>query len=259
MQAIKAAPFAAETVESNHGPVTSAFANKLADLRPDLYRLALSLTKDPSSAEDLVQETLVKAMGAGTKFRNGTDLRAWSRTILKNTFLDARRKRGAFHQLGHDPAWSPPDATIGPLDVLTLEDVRAVLGKLDPQTQEIFRMACFEQVGYREIGLLFQMPPPTVGTRLLRARAKLKRRLQEVFEKRLAAMASAEMGQLAALLPLRSGAGGQVVRLRVRAQGRARARQGGGQGSGGDARAAALPTGTRRPGCWGGRREQAGL
>lgn len=218
MQTISAAPLEAATVHRELRPRSSTLANRLGQLRPELYGLARSLTKDPAAADDLVQETLVKAIRSGAQFRRGTDLRAWSRTILRNAFLDARRKRGAFQELGQEPPWSPTDDTVGPRDVLTIEDVKAAATTLDPETQQIFSLACFEQVSYKEIAVRFQIAPATVGTRLLRARAKLRRRLQEVFEKRVAALSAPGEARerIADVVPLRSGASRHIVRVHGR-------------------------------------------
>jgi RNA polymerase sigma-70 factor, ECF subfamily len=238
MQDNSVPPTAADTNEVDRAPRAPMLGVQLAKLRPDLYRFALSLTKDPASADDLVQDTLVKAFGAEAQFRNGTDLRAWSRTIMRNAFLDARRKRGGFCALGQDMPGELPERAIGPRDVLTSEDIRAAAAMLDPETREIFTLACFEHVPYREIAIRFHMAPATVGTRLLRTRFKLRRQLQEIFEQRVAALSAGhpEPGPAAAPLPLHSSASRHVVRPRPsgaratpagRERSRTRARPGG--------------------------------
>lgn len=71
----------------------NAFNEAMLECVPNLRAFARSLTRNPTSADDLVQDTLVKAMGNRDKFQEGTNIRAWLFTILRNTFYNAQRKK----------------------------------------------------------------------------------------------------------------------------------------------------------------------
>lgn len=72
---------------------TTLFESELLSLRPNLERFALSLTGSKEDAKDLVQETILKALTYQEKYQNDTNLKAWSFTIMKNTFINGYRKK----------------------------------------------------------------------------------------------------------------------------------------------------------------------
>ena len=147
--------------------------DELADHLPALRAFAISLTRNPSSADDLVQETVVKAWTNIDKFEAGTNLRAWLFTILRNTFYSERRKRkrevpdteGHFSRnLSEKPAH----------DVrLAMGDFLAAFDALSPEHREVLVLVGAEGFTYEEAAVTMGVAIGTVKSRAFRARARL--------------------------------------------------------------------------------------
>ncbi len=143
-----------------------------------LYGTALRLTRNPQDAEDLLQETLLRAYRGFASYRPGTNVRAWLFTILHRVRTDMLRKRGRSPQttelLDDGPAVNPEHETR-----LTAgnEDVQRALGEVP----EVFRSALVlrdvEEFSYEEIAGILGVPVGTVMSRIHRGRAHLRRLL----------------------------------------------------------------------------------
>jgi RNA polymerase sigma-70 factor (ECF subfamily) len=168
-------------------PYERRFAEELAGLRPFLYGRASFLTQDPAGADDLVQETITRALSNPGAFRSGSNLRAWTASILRNLFIDGCRR--AVHRELHeeDLAGHSLDEPIGPLDLLSLDDVNEAIGQLSPNCQDVLRLAHDAALSGEEMAARLGLKVNTVATRLFRARRKLRQRLEEVFRNRLVA------------------------------------------------------------------------
>ncbi len=151
-----------------------------------LYRSALRLTHNRAEAEDLVQETCLRAFRAFHRFNPGTNCRAWLLTILRNEFLN-RLKRGGHEVLDRDRgdlergATSITDAgrTRGHPEEELLQtvlhgDVDRALKALPLAYREVVILADLEGLSYREIAQVVDCPIGTVMSRLSRARAQLR-------------------------------------------------------------------------------------
>ena len=163
-----------------------------------LYGAALRMTRNPADAEDLVQETFVKAFSAFRSFKQGTNLRAWLYRILTNTYINSYRKKQ------RQPAQYPTDeitdwqlaataehtsqglrsAEVEALDALPDDAIKAALQELP----EEFRMAVYyadvEGFPYKEIAEIMGTPIGTVMSRLHRGRKQLKSLLADVAKER---------------------------------------------------------------------------
>jgi RNA polymerase sigma-70 factor, ECF subfamily len=149
-----------------------------------LYSLARWLAHDPAEAEDLVQETYLKAVRAAHQFQPGTNLRAWLFQILRNTFYTQYKRKGRAPE-GMDPEVLEriPD----PRGVVTGDggmaggangaaglDLTAALNRLPEEYRSIVLMADLEDFTMGEIAAIMECPVGTVKSRLFRARGILK-------------------------------------------------------------------------------------
>ena len=154
-----------------------------------LYPAALRMTRNPTDAEDLVQETSAKAYAAFHQFRPGTNLRAWLNRILTTTFINVYRKRRREPQqaLGGDlQEWqmsadrlAPPvaSAEAEALDRTTDSDLLRALRDLPNEFRTAVYLADIEGYPYREIAEIMGTPVGTVMSRLHRGRRKIREQL----------------------------------------------------------------------------------
>ena len=152
---------------------------------PVLLRVARRLTRDPVDAEDLVQDTLVRAYRAFERF-DGRHPRAWLLTILRNTHINLVRKRrpdllddevaGRVPARGADGRQDGTDeqALRNDLDPI----VRDALASLSPNHRAVVALVDLDGLSYQEAADLLDVPIGTVMSRLHRARAKVRARLE---------------------------------------------------------------------------------
>jgi RNA polymerase sigma-70 factor (ECF subfamily) len=148
-----------------------------------LYSYALVLTRNPAEAEDLVQETYVRAIPAMGRLRAGSNTKGWLFTILRNVWLNQLRKWRNGPQMiemdvGDDVANSIVETSKDSHDLyvskLEAEQVRAAIQELPINCREIILLREYEDLSYQEIANLLDCPVGTVMSRLGRARAKLR-------------------------------------------------------------------------------------
>jgi len=154
-----------------------------------LYPAALRMTRNPTDAEDLVQETSVKAYAAFHQFRPGTNLRAWLNRILTTTFINVYRKRKREPQqaLGGDlQEWqmsadrlAPPvqSAEAEALERTTDSDLLRALRGLPNEFRTAVYLADIEGYPYREIAEIMGTPVGTVMSRLHRGRKRIREQI----------------------------------------------------------------------------------
>lgn len=153
-----------------------------------VYRVALRLAGDASRAEDLVQETMLKAFRAWASFRPGSNARAWLLTILRNTFINEyRRRRREPIAMDLDAAESfAIDRTAADADpegefFAQIVDTRVLeaVDHLPPDFREVLVLSDMEGLSYAEIAQSLAIPVGTVKSRLFRARRQLQGELYE--------------------------------------------------------------------------------
>lgn len=149
-----------------------------------LYRYARKLSRDNAVAQDLVQDTMERALKAAIHFQPGTNLRAWLLRILHNRFNDHCRHRNVAREIDIETVISlaaVEAAGTTYLDVISFDDVCAAVTELRGYLRQVFKLSYLDGLPYKAIAERLSISETTVGVRLWRAR----RALQQILEKRL--------------------------------------------------------------------------
>ena len=152
---------------------SDAIRASLVDLLPDLRAYARFLHRDASRADDLVQETVLRALAASAQFQPGTSAKAWLFTIQRNTFLQrtrAARREDAAMQRAADTAGEPVAA-----HGAEIADLAAMLWTLQPSLREALLLVGAQELSHEEAAEICGVPAGTMRARVSRARAQLAR------------------------------------------------------------------------------------
>jgi RNA polymerase sigma-70 factor (ECF subfamily) len=145
------------------------------ELLGPLRRYARSLTRDETHAEDLVQDTLVRAYERRGSFRPGGNLRGWLLSILHNTFIDNRRRHAAeFRRLGQTAELADTIALPEQESRVRLQQVQAAFMSLPDEQRAALHLVAIEGISYQEAANALKIPVGTLMSRLGRARAALR-------------------------------------------------------------------------------------
>jgi RNA polymerase sigma-70 factor (ECF subfamily) len=149
---------------------------------PSLYNLARWLAQNPNDAEDLVQETYLKALRGFDSFEPGTNFRAWIFQILRNTFLGSRSKLERRMTQAMNSEEDLPAASATPESLLiggsAADAVRNAIEQLPIIFREVILLCDVEEASYREIAEILSIPMGTVMSRLARARRTVRESLR---------------------------------------------------------------------------------
>jgi RNA polymerase sigma-70 factor (ECF subfamily) len=180
---------AAEEPE-DRADLDARFEREAMPLLAGLYSGAYRLTQNAADAEDLVQETYLRAYRGFHQFEPGTNLKAWLYRILMNTFINSYRKRQREPQTVSDDEiedWylyskmvergTEPSAEASVIESLPDEDVQAALAELPEQFRVAVLLADVEGFSYKEIAEITEVPIGTVMSRLHRGRKGLEKAL----------------------------------------------------------------------------------
>jgi len=156
---------------------TLEFQQHLVSLRQQLYYFALSLTKDRDDAQDLLQESILRALTYRDKFQDNTNFKAWLYTIMKNTFINDHRrgKRTAaiMDRVEQErTVVSKVQMPSSPDNLVRMGEIQNSLSKLDNAFREPFTMH-HEGYKYHEIAEKLGIPIGTVKSRIFQARQRL--------------------------------------------------------------------------------------
>jgi RNA polymerase sigma-70 factor (ECF subfamily) len=171
------------------GAELSTFERDVVSMRPQLYRHAYRLSQNAEDAEDLVQETMMKAYSAFHTFQGGTNLNAWVFRILTNNFINAYRKKKRqpprcstdevsdqrlAKAYAHNIPMGMRSSEDQALDLLPDNDIRAAMQALPQQFRDVVYYADVEGFRNREIASIMNTPTGTVVSRLRRGRQRLR-------------------------------------------------------------------------------------
>ncbi len=195
------------TVTSSSAPVRSAespaelaarFERDALPMLDQLYGAALGMTRNPTDAEDLVQETFAKAFSSFASYKPGTNLKAWLYRIMTNTYINAYRKKQ--RRPHHSPAEEMTDAQVAEvanhhatglrsaeveaLEMLPNATIQAALQGLPEDRRTVVYYADVEGMPYKEIAEIMDTPIGTVMSRLHRGRKQLREDLAELAAQR---------------------------------------------------------------------------
>lgn len=145
-----------------------ASAEAIVEWIPRLRRYARALTGDAVLADDLVQDTLARAIEKFALWRAGSDLRAWLFSVMHNTFVNQLRARHTTEVLENDDFEALPRISDG-----TLIDLEKCLRSLPADQREIILLIGLEEMSYAEAAQALGVPQGTVMSRLSRARTRL--------------------------------------------------------------------------------------
>jgi RNA polymerase sigma-70 factor (ECF subfamily) len=176
------------------------FAEQAMEFMPSLYTAALRMTRNPADAEDLVQETYLKAYRGFGGFQEGTNLKAWLYRILTNTYINSYRAKKRrpeesdiedvedlylYRRLGAETtAAAGRSAEDQVLEHFTESEIKEALESLPEQFRIAVLLGDVEGFSYKEIAEILDIPIGTVMSRLHRGRRALQKRLYEFGRQR---------------------------------------------------------------------------
>jgi RNA polymerase sigma-70 factor (ECF subfamily) len=158
-----------------------------ADALCNLRRMALGMAGAGVDAEDLLQDTLERALASLDRFETGSNFYAWMRTIMYRLAVDRTRSRRRRKAKLEIERWAVPTSTApveeaprpAPWSELDLGDVRDATAALSEPLRDTFVMFALDGLSYDEVAHRLGIPAQTVGTRVLRAKMKLRTVLME--------------------------------------------------------------------------------
>ena len=176
----------------------ATFAEDAMPLMDGLYSAAMRMTRNAADAEDLVQETYLKAFNAYERFETGTNLKAWMYRILTNSYINAYRKKQRrpdesdiddiedlylYRRLGGaESAMLSRSAEDELLEMFGEDEVKLALEDLPEHYRMPILLADVEGFAYKEIAEILDVPIGTVMSRLHRGRKQLQKRLYSFAE-----------------------------------------------------------------------------
>ena len=157
----------------------SDFRDLLEAQIPRLRRYARALTRDANRADDLVQDTLLRALTKQDRWEPGTNLRAWLFTLMHNQYVNnARRGNRDAGAIDIDEISTSLVATTDPTASRQLYELERALGQLPTEQREVILLVGLEGLSYEDAAAILAVPVGTVRSRLSRGREALRRQLE---------------------------------------------------------------------------------
>ena len=170
------------------------FTEQAMEYMPSLYSAAMRMTRNPADAEDLVQETYLKAYRAFGSFQEGTNLKAWLYRILTNSYINTYRAKSRqpeiddvediedfylYHRIGQNRSLMGRSAEDEALDLFSDEEIKQALESLPDNFRIPVILADVEGFSYKEIADIMATPVGTTMSRLHRGRKALQKALAQ--------------------------------------------------------------------------------
>ncbi len=179
-------------------PRDNAFKRELVTLIPHLRAFARTLTGDPTAADDLAQDAMMKAWDARASFQLGTNMKAWTFMILRNQFYSEKRRSWRQSQLDQEAAERTLVAVDNPEAPVALDELRMSLGMLPAEQREALILVGAGGFAYEEAAAICGCAVGTVKSRVSRARRALQAILEAGAYDRDGRSASDAMGSILA-------------------------------------------------------------
>src|SRR6478609_9383290 len=157
----------------------AAFKAELVALIPHLRAFARTLAGDPTSADDLAQDAMMKAWDARASYQMGTNMKAWTFMILRNQFYSEKRRSWRQSQLDQEAAERTLVAVDDPEAPVALDELRQGLAMLPPEQREALILVGAGGFAYEEAAEICDCAVGTVKSRVSRARRALQALLEE--------------------------------------------------------------------------------
>jgi RNA polymerase sigma-70 factor (ECF subfamily) len=176
----------------------AAFKRELVSLIPHLRAFARTLAGDPTAADDLAQDALIKAWDARASYQMGTNMKAWTFMILRNQFYSEKRRSWRQTQLDQEAAERTLVAIDNPESPVALDELRLGLAMLPPEQREALILVGAGGFAYEEAAEICGCAVGTVKSRVSRARRSLQAILETGAYGRDGRSASDAMGSILA-------------------------------------------------------------
>ena len=150
-----------------------AFKTQLVSLIPHLRAFARTLAGDPTAADDLAQDAMMKAWDARASYQMGTNMKAWTFMILRNQFYSDKRRSWRSSQLDPEVAERTLEAASNPIASLELDEVRRALACLPDDQREALILIGAGGLSYEEVSEICGCAIGTIKSRVSRARDRL--------------------------------------------------------------------------------------
>lgn len=159
--------------------MTDVFHDELIETLPALRAFAMMLTRDRAAGEDLLQDTVVRALDKCDSFTPGTNLRAWLYTIMRNQHINGlrRRQRERLTDIDDDLLDNLDSVAANQEHSLVLKELMQAIGGLRREQREALHLVVADGLSYEEVANICGCPVGTIRSRIARARQELEVRL----------------------------------------------------------------------------------
>lgn len=159
--------------------MTADFHDDLIETLPSLKAFAMMLTRDRAAGEDLLQDTVLRALDKSDSFTMGTNLRAWLYTIMRNQYINTlrRRQRERLNVIDDEMLDNLDPVAANQEHALILKDLMTAMGQLRREQREALHLVVADGLSYDEVAQICGCPVGTIRSRIARARQELETRL----------------------------------------------------------------------------------